>query len=130
MVSSIYSDKKGIYRDLYRTLDSDNKKKKPVKKQRKGIYIDLYKQIENDIKIISFKDSKENEQKSVHLTLIIMLKKAIHNFLSKLSFFFSIVASEFKPILFASVVAKKPINNYIENNLPDYQNQGIYYNEG
>ncbi len=50
MANSIYSDKKGIYKDLYRTLDSDRQAESAIKcsRQRKGIYKNLYRQLEED----------------------------------------------------------------------------------
>ncbi|MEI7474969.1 MAG: hypothetical protein WCK67_09350 [bacterium] len=48
MIDSInYSSKKGIYRDLYRTIHLDNKKEvSPAFRERKGIYKDIYSNIE------------------------------------------------------------------------------------
>lgn len=66
MVTSIYSNKKGIYKDLYREIDADNKKKKKeeeaylAQRPKKGIYVDLYRQLEQD-KAVSFKSNEENK---------------------------------------------------------------------
>lgn len=61
MVNSIYSDKKGIYKDLYRTLDSDKQKENAIQssRQRKGIYKNLYRQLEEDK--ITFKQKRQAE---------------------------------------------------------------------
>lgn len=50
--SNYYSNKKGIYKDLYRTIDTDKKEKESPKAfyAKKGIYKDLYRQIEEDKK--------------------------------------------------------------------------------
>lgn len=50
MVTSIYSNKKGIYQDLYREIDAKNKKKETsqIKRQPRGIYKDLYRTIESE----------------------------------------------------------------------------------
>ena len=50
MVAPIYSNRKGIYKDLYRQLDADNKKKEASQapKPKRGIYVDLYRQFEED----------------------------------------------------------------------------------
>lgn len=46
--SSYYSDKKGIYKDLYRTI---NEGKRPaISRSKKGIYRHLYRQLEEDKK--------------------------------------------------------------------------------
>lgn len=129
MVRPIYSDKKGIYKDLYRTINSDNQQQeKPVKRQRKGIYANLYRQFYDDARGVNFRNNKE-EGNSNKILIIQVFKNTIKNLLSKISFFFSAVATELKLIAFAFVVAKKPIDNYIENNLSDYQYQGNHYNE-
>lgn len=50
--SNYYSNKKGIYKDLYKALDADKKPKEIFKNfsAKKGIYKDLYRQIEEDKK--------------------------------------------------------------------------------
>lgn len=64
MINSVnYSNRKGIYKDLYREIDADNKKKETsqVKKQPKGIYKDLYRQLDED-KSVSFKASEQKKE--------------------------------------------------------------------
>lgn len=64
MVTSIYSNKKGIYKDLYREIDADNKRKKKeeeaslASRPKKGIYVDLYRQLEEE-KAVNFKSNEE-----------------------------------------------------------------------
>lgn len=125
MVSSIYSNKKGIYKDLYRNIDSENKKQeKTIKRQRKGIYANLYRQFEDDANgVIQFRN-KEREDK---LSRVKIIQNAINNFISKLSFFSSVVAREFKLFILATILVNKPINSYIKNNLYAHSNQGTYY---
>lgn len=71
MVAPIYSSKKGIYKDLYREIDADNRKKAKeeeaslASRPKKGIYVNLYRQIEED-KAVSFKSKKEeNKEKNI-----------------------------------------------------------------
>lgn len=122
MVAPIYSNRKGIYKDLYREIDSDNKKQDAslARKPRKGIYVELYKQIE----------FKNNERKNSQNNLYgLAFKKLINDITSKASYFFSCAAGEVRMLIIAVLVAKKPINSYIENNLGTYSSQGIYYND-
>lgn len=132
MVAPIYSNKKGIYKDLYREIDADNKKKEASQapKPKKGIYVNLYRQLEED-KILHFKS--EEEKNNLSLQLIQTAGNGINKILSQWSYFFSNAASKLKLLIIACIVVKKPINNYIENNLPIYLNQGlnqgIYYND-
>lgn len=116
------SNRKGIYRDLYREIDSDNKKKDASKarKPRKGIYVEFYEQIE-------FKNNECNNNQNNLYGLA--FKKLINDITSKASYFFSCVAGEARMLILALIVAKKPINSYIENNLGTYSSQGIYYND-
>lgn len=61
MVSSIYNDKKGIYRDLYRTIEAEKQPQQNSQpRQRKGIYKDLYRTLETEK--ISFKANDANEK--------------------------------------------------------------------
>lgn len=118
MVAPIYSNRKGIYKDLYREIDSDNKKKRfdmdsNVRRPRKGIYVELYKQI----------DFKNSEQRSDQNNLYLLaFKKFVKNTLSRVTYFFSSASLEMKPLIVACMVAKKPINDYIENNWNINQN--------
>lgn len=121
-----YSNKKGIYKNLYREIDSNNKKKElsQVKRPKKGIYVELYKQIE----------FKNNERRNDSNNLYVLaFKKLVSDIFSKISYFFSAATGEVKMLIVACVVAKKPINSYIENCLQTYpsseQNLGNYYND-
>jgi len=109
-INSDYSNRKGIYKDLYREMDFDNKKKESsqVKRQPKGIYTELYRQIK-------FKN-KEREDEYSNL-YIIALSKLVRDVFSRVSYFFSSATGEIKMLIIACMVAKKPINSYIENNL-------------
>lgn len=66
MVAPIYSNRKGIYKDLYREIDADNKKKEAsqVKKQPKGIYKDLYRQLDEN-KSVSFKVKQKEDDENI-----------------------------------------------------------------
>ncbi|MFA7658465.1 MAG: hypothetical protein WCY19_03435 [Candidatus Gastranaerophilaceae bacterium] len=111
-LQSDYSNRKGIYKDLYREIDSDNKKREAaqVRKPKKGIYIELYKQIE-------FKNNeRKNEQSSLYS---LAFKKFVKDVFSRIFYFFSVATSEIKMLIFACMVAKRPINSYIENNISD-----------
>lgn len=61
-IHSEYSNKKGIYKDLYREIEADNKKKSIAAslatRPKKGIYAKLYRQIEEDKAAIMLKESK------------------------------------------------------------------------
>lgn len=122
MVAPIYLNRKGIYKDLYREIDSDNKKKdtSQARGPKRGIYVNLYNQIE----------FKNNESKPEPNNLYALaLKKLIKDISSKASRCFSATTSEVKMLIAAFMIAKKPINSYIENNLQTYSSQGIYYND-
>lgn len=128
MVKPISSDKKGIYIDLYRTLEAERDEKYPERK-RKGIYANLYRQFEEDKKNVSLYWTGEKKEK---ISPLIVFKNAFNRTVSKMSSFSSYAAGEFKILMLACMVAKKPINNYIESRLPVYQiqeKQGFYYNE-
>lgn len=121
-LQSDYSNKKGIYKDLYKEIDSDNKKRNAslVRKPRKGIYVEMYKQIE-------FKQTdKKNKSNNLY---IMAFKQLVKDTLSRVSYFFSTATGELKMFIVACTFAKKPINSYIENNLGTYSSQGIYYND-
>lgn len=114
-LQSNYSNKKGIYSDLYREIDADNKKKdaSAARKPRKGIYVQLYKQIE----------FKNNERKNDSNNLYVLaFKELIKDIFSRISYCFSSASREVKMLIVACMVAKKPINSYIENNWDSYQN--------
>lgn len=125
-LQSNYSIRKGIYRDLYNEIDSDNKKKSEIFKKDKprGIYAQLYKQLEREY---SFKSQRDEQQVPLHILIVGTMQKMINHVFSKVSYFFSGVGAEIKPLLLAVLVAKKPINNYIDNNI-NYSNQG-YHND-
>lgn len=68
MVSLIYTNKKGIYQDLYRTIEAEKQPQQnsqPI--QRKGIYKDLYRTIDAEKRElprqISFKANETNKKK-------------------------------------------------------------------
>jgi len=129
MVAPIYANRKGIYSDLYREIEAENKKKEAsqIRKPKKGIYVELYKQIERDKQNIFFKHD-EDEHTALFIQFLKVIKKVTSNVLSKISYFISAIAGEFKVIAMAFVIAKKPINNYIDQSLPVYDNEGNYYN--
>lgn len=63
MVSSVYTNKKGIYKDLYRTIEIEKQSQQISQpRQRKGIYKDLYKTLEDENNI-SFKGNGNKENK-------------------------------------------------------------------
>lgn len=109
MVAPIYSNRKGIYKDLYKEIDSDNKKKEAsqIKKRPKGIYIEMYKQI-------GFKNNDGKTNKND--LYILAFKKFIKDILSRTSRFFSVATSDIKMLIIACMIVKTPINNYIEKN--------------
>lgn len=117
MINSVnYSNRKGIYKDLYREIDSDNKKRKASqsKKPRKGIYVELYKQL-------NFKNNdNSHEQNNLYA---LAFKKMIKDLSSRISYFFLAATSEVKMLILAYIVVKKPVNSYIKNNLQFYSNQ-------
>lgn len=139
MVAPIHANKRGIYKDLYREIDADNKKREisQAKKPNKGIYIGLYKQFEHDKNMALKGSQKDKEKISVYVRLIQIIQKCINFILSKVSYFCSAATSEVKMLILAFMVTKKPLNNYIENKLPIYinrdqsqgQNLGFYYND-
>lgn len=125
MVQAIYSNKKGIYKNLYLEIDSENKKKKTAEasysRRPKGIYRDLYKHI------TEFKGNEDEYVNSYHVSFLQSLQNFLNSWLSKMSYFFSSAGSSLKILMLACLIAKKPVNNYIDNNVT-YQNQG-YYND-
>lgn len=131
MVKAIYIDKKGIYRDLYRTLDSENKQEKPEKRQRKGIYANLYRQLDEEKNAVfpKIKFIGNNREGKKKINLLLSLRNTCNMFFSKTSYLVSAAAVELKFLVLAFLVAKKPINSYIENTLPDNSNRGNHYND-
>lgn len=125
MVAPIYSNKKGIYKDLYREIDTDRKKQTEdsAKKPPKGIYANLYNQFE--IEKNAFKNNQKKDKKSFILTL----QKKLDYVFSKIYYLIPSARSEIKMLILTLMIAKKPINSYIENNLQAYSNQGNYYND-
>lgn len=115
MVAPIYSNKKGIYKDLYREIDSENNKKKKTNeksqliKPKKGIYRELYKQIE--LEKTAFKNNEKHKKKN----FLLILQKMINTVFSRMTSFFSATRGEIKMLIAACVIAKKPIKSYIEN---------------
>lgn len=65
MAAPIYSNRKGIYKDLYREIDSNNKKREvsQAPRTRKGIYKNLYRQFEDDKIAVN---SENNKNDSLH----------------------------------------------------------------
>lgn len=118
MVAPIYSNRKGIYKDLYREIDSDNKKKTSLKGSPKGIYKDLYRQIEQET--IAFKNNENNKQGNFFQSI----KKKANYVLSKVSYVFSSARGESKPLILACFVANKSVNSYVGNTSPHYSRQG------
>lgn len=132
MVTSIYSNKKGIYKDLYRQIDSDKNKKTKEEshiRQRKGIYVELYNHIENKYKDkCVFKELDEKQRNSLFARFTQMVLKIIDVAFSKASYCISSAGTEVKMLFLACLVAKKPVNSYIDNNLQPYLDKGTYYN--
>lgn len=120
MVAPIYPNKKGIYQDLYKEIDSDNKKKikESEKKAPKGIYKNLYTQIENEKIAFQNNDDKKSN-------ILQNIQKIMNFTFSKASYIFSSANAELKLLILTFMVAKNPINNYIENNIA-YSEQGYY----
>lgn len=114
-INSDYSNRKGIYKDLYREIDSDNKKKdaSQTRKPKKGIYVEMYKQIEFT------NNERKNKQPNLY---VLALKKLINDITSKASCILSSVVGEARMLILAMMVAKKPINSYIESNWDINQN--------
>lgn len=121
MVQAIYTNKKGIYKNLYMEIDSDNKKRKTAEasyyRRPKGIYRDLYKHI------AEFKGKEEESKNSLFAEIVLFTQTKINSYFSKMSYFFSSASSSLKMIMLACIIARKPVNNYIDNNI-NYQNQG------
>lgn len=126
MVQAIYTNKKGIYKNLYLEIDSENKKKaeeNALKKSPKGIYKDLYTHLDNKY----FTGNEDQKRKSLSLRIFYHLQKGFNTLTSRFSYFFSTARTELKMLMLAFLFAKKPVSNYIKNNI-DYTNQG-YYND-
>lgn len=127
MVAPIYSNKKGIYKNLYLEIDSENKKKKAAetsyyKKSHKGIYRDLYKQL------TWFEGSDDSRENPLITQILQSAQTTLSSYFSRMSYFFSSASNLLKMFMLACIIAKKPVSNYIENNI-NYENQG-YYNDG
>lgn len=133
MVAPIYPNKKGIYRDLYAEIDSDKKKKAKETSQRrirKGIYVELYRQIGGKCGAeCILKGQEEKKQNSLYARFIQMIQKIVDVALSKATYCVSSAGNGIKMLLLACLVAKKPINSYIDNNIQTYLSQGYYYND-
>lgn len=120
MVQAIYANKKGIYKNLYLEIDSDNKKKKVAadsyyKRSPKGIYRDLYKQL------AGFEGREERQENPLVTQIIQLTQKTLSSYFSRMSYFFSSASSSLKVFMLACIIAKKPVSNYIENNV-NYEN--------
>lgn len=117
MVAPIYSNRKGIYQDLYREIDSDNKKKTECpKRSPKGIYVNLYSQIGDVI----FQGIDDRQKETLHNNSLKFAQKLVNGIYAKTSFVFTTVNAELKMFILAFMVARKPINNYINDNIPNY----------
>lgn len=127
MVAPINSNRKGIYRDLYREIDADNKKNQIIR-PRKGIYVNLYNQIENDRSMASKGNLKNEGLNFLYSQFTQIIQNITNVILSKLSYFFLFAKGYAKILLLVLTVSKKPIKNYIESNIQVYSNQGNYYN--
>lgn len=125
MVAPVYANKKGIYKNLYLEIDSDNKKKRAEEacyyRHPKGIYRDLYKHISG------FKGKEEESRSSLFSQFILSTQTTINSYFSRMSYFFSSASSSLKMLMLACIIVRKPVNNYIENNI-NYLEQG-YDNE-
>lgn len=121
MVAPIYANKKGIYKNLYMEIDSDNKKKKTAQtsyiRSPKGIYRDLYKQL------AGFEGRDDSREKSLFYELFQSAQTTISSYFSKMSYFFSSASNSIKMLMLACLIVKKPVGNYIDNNI-NYANQG------
>lgn len=87
-LQSNYSNRKGIYKDLYREIDADNKKKEASKARspRKGIYRDIYKHIEKENALI-FKANQKKQDKD----------NFWHRYISRMLFFTNNLLKILKP---------------------------------
>lgn len=123
MVAPIYANKKGIYKNLYMEIDTDNKKRESsrVRRQPKGIYKNLYSQI------TEFEGKDKNQENSLYFRFTRSTQKSFRAYISRMSYFFSSASSTIKMLILACLIAKKPINSYIRNNI-NYSNQG--YQDG
>lgn len=119
MVAPIYENKKGIYRDLYREINSENQKKKAdsQKQSPKGIYKNLYINIRAENKF-TFGNKKKKQKDSLYNRFIKKMQGFIKFIISKISYCLSSASIEEKPLIIAYMFAKQPINNYIENSIP------------
>lgn len=123
MVAPIYSNKKGIYKDLYKQIDSDNKKKAGESSQtrrRKGIYVELYRQIEGKCEAECILKGHEKKRDSIYSQFIQGIQKFIDVAPSKATYCVSSAGNGIKMLLLACLVAKKPVNSYIDNNIQSY----------
>lgn len=123
MVAPVYANKKGIYKNLYMEIDTDNKKRESsqVRRQPKGIYKNLYRQI------TEFEGKDKNQENSLYSRFTSSTQKSFRAYMSRISYFFSSANSTLKMLILACLIAKKPVSNYIENNI-NYSNQG--YQDG
>ena len=110
MVQAIYTNRKGIYKDLYREIDSNNKKKESsqVKRPPKGIYRNLYKHIEG------FKGKEDKQRSPLYFGFLPAIQKSFSFAFSRASSIFSSARSEIKMLIVACLIAKKPVSKYVE----------------
>lgn len=115
MVQAVYSNKKGIYKNLYLEIDSDNKKKAAeasyYKRSPKGIYRDLYKQL------AGFEGREEKRERYLGYQIFQSAQKTLSSYFSRMSYFFSVASNSIKVLMLACLIIKKPISNYIEGGM-------------
>lgn len=127
MVKAIYNNepdknKKGIYKDLYRTLNEQKDDVTPIIRNPKGIYANLYRQLEQDkkemLKPISFKETQDKKEKTFGLLLNIF-----NTSVSKAYCLFSSTTEIGRLLVFSLFLARRPVTNYVNNCLNLQQNK-------
>ncbi len=118
MVSPVYLNKTGIYKDLYRQIDSDNKNRESsevsYKRRPRGIYADLYKQFEND-------NNQKHNQNNIVFVKLLQFIASIFDFIAlKSSVFFSSAKTSVKMLILGCVSFQKPIHSYVTNYAQSY----------
>jgi len=125
MVSPVYLNKTGIYKDLYRQIDSDNRAKKnseiSYKRRPRGIYTNLYKQIEND------NNAKNNPNNILFIKFLQIMVNVFDFISSKSSVFFTSTKTSAKMLILGCISIQKPIHNYVTSytqSCPQKPNKG------
>lgn len=118
MVAPIYDNKKGIYRNLYREIDAENKRRETFQARgpKKGIYRELYRQLEYDKLNMSLKENKQIRERKICKSLLNIVNQSF----SKLSYLLSSVTGKVKMLIVTCMFIKKPVSKYVENTLPIY----------